>query len=165
MGKKLLSIRNIRLGISLLTIALLTASYCFQYKGGLQPCPLCLLQRYLLMAIGVVFLLAMWHNPQRIGSCIYAGIGLFFAVLGTIIAGRQVWLQHQPIDSANTCIPKLDYLFAVLPAHKALSVIFSSPGNCAEITWRFLGISMPGWSLFFFILLIIATLWQIKQAC
>ncbi|MGB6976272.1 MAG: disulfide bond formation protein B [Gammaproteobacteria bacterium] len=165
MSKRLLSMRNSSLGITLLAIGLLTTSYCFQYGGGLQPCPLCLVQRYSLMVIAVIFLLATWHNPKRMGSLIYASIGLLFAIGGALAAGRQVWLQQQPIGTSDTCIPGLDYLFAVLPTHKAISVILSSPSNCAEISWRFLGISMPGWSLFFFIVIILAALWQIKHLC
>jgi disulfide bond formation protein DsbB len=162
--KKLLSVRNISLGITLLTLGLLATSYCFEYGGGLHPCPLCLLQRYALMVVGAIFLLAAWHNPKRIGLRIYASVGLLFAVGGAIAAGWQVWLQHQPIGTAETCVPGLDYLFAMLPTYKAIAVIFSSPANCAEVTWRLWGVSMPGWSLFFFIILILAALWQIKQA-
>jgi disulfide bond formation protein DsbB len=164
MGKKLLSVRNTSLSIALLAMALLATSYCFEYGVGLRPCPLCLLQRYSLMAVGVIFLVAAWHNPRRVGLRIYGIIGLLFAIGGAMAAGRQVWLQHQPLGTIDSCIPGIGYLFSILPAHKALAVIFSSSTNCAEISWQLWGITMPGWSLIFFVVLIVAAVWQIKQA-
>ena len=45
-----------------------------QYGLQLEPCPLCVVQRVIVIAMGVIFLVAGLHNPGRIGAAVYAGL-------------------------------------------------------------------------------------------
>lgn len=132
-----------------------------QYGLALEPCPLCILQRMAIIATGVVFLVAALHGPQRVGRWIYAGLAFLAAATGAGVAGRHVWLQSLPPDQVPACGPGYDYLMEAFPFGEALRRIFSGSGECAEVDWTFLGLSMPVWTLICFVAL---ALWALLSA-
>ncbi|MGB5209677.1 MAG: disulfide bond formation protein B [Gammaproteobacteria bacterium] len=119
----------------------------FQHGLGLEPCPLCVLQRVATISLGLVFLLAAVLNPARLGSRILGILMLIVAGLGASVSARQVWLQNLPPDQVPACGPGLDYMLEVFPLGDALAMVFEGSGECAEVVWRFLGLSMPAWVL------------------
>jgi disulfide bond formation protein DsbB len=128
-------------------VALMIAALVLQYVEGLEPCPLCILQRVAVMLLGAVFLLAALHNPAAPGRRVYAMISLVIAVIGAGIAGRHVWLQHLPPEEVPPCGPAMDYILNNFPFAKALSIILRGSGDCAAVTWTWLGLSIPGWTM------------------
>ncbi len=131
-------------------LALLGTALYFQHVMGLDPCPLCILQRVLVMALGGIMLLAAIHNPSHPGRRVYGGLITVVAVLGIGVAGRQVWLQNLPPDQVPACGPGLEYLLQTFPLMDALKRVFQGSGECAEVQWTFLGLSIPGWTLVIF---------------
>ena len=73
-------------------------------------------------------------------------------------SGKQLWLQSLPEDQVPACGPPADYLFEVLDFSEALSMLLQGDGNCAEVQWTLLGISIPGWTLLGFVVLVIMAL-------
>ena len=65
-----------------------------------------------------------------------------------------------PADDAPACGPSIDFIFETFPVSEALSILLRGDGNCAEVTWQFLGLSIPGWTLIAFIGLAIAWMLQ-----
>ena len=130
---------------------LLGFAYYLQFHEGLDPCPLCIFQRIGFIMIGVVFLLAFLHNPGRTGGRIYGSILMLVALAGAAIAARHVWLQQLPPDQVPDCGPGLDYMLEVFPLTETLKMAFTGSGECAEVSWSFLGLSMPMWSLLWFL--------------
>jgi disulfide bond formation protein DsbB len=124
-----------------------------QYYEYQDPCPLCLLQRIVYMVLTVVFLVAAVHGPARTGAMIYGGLLLLTATLGTAIATRHVWLQHIPPDAAPECGPSLEFLLRKYQTFQAFEKIFGGTGQCSEAGWKFLGLTIAGWSLVWFVLL------------
>ena len=125
-----------------------------QLHDGLQPCPLCIFQRIAFAAIGLVLLLAGLHAPRGSGGRrVYGVLALLAAAVGIGIAGRHVWLQHLPPDQVPTCGPGLDYLLEAMPLAGVVRKVLTGSGECALVDWRFLGLSMPEWSLLWFVLL------------
>lgn len=122
-----------------------------QFDVGLEPCPLCILQRIAYIATGLLMLLAAIHNAGRIGSRVYAVLIGLASLTGAGIAGRHVWIQHLPPDQVPSCGPGLDYMLDVFPLTQTLRMVFTGSGECAEVVWRFLGMSMPTWSLLCFL--------------
>ncbi|MGD8978412.1 MAG: disulfide bond formation protein B [Gammaproteobacteria bacterium] len=118
-----------------------------QHGLGLEPCPLCVLQRVATISLGLVFLLAAVADPGRLGARIMGILILLVASLGATVSARQVWLQNLPADQVPACGPGLDYIMEVFPLGEALAMVFEGSGECAEVMWRFLGLSMPGWVL------------------
>lgn len=116
-----------------------------QYGAGLEPCPLCVFQRVGVIAIGAVFLLLALHDPAGLGRRVYAVVGGIAAVLAAGVAGRHAWLQQLPEDQVPACGPGLDYIMDAFPLAEALRLVFTGSGECADVQWSFLGLSMPAW--------------------
>jgi|TARA_B110000240_G_scaffold195807_1_gene246264 disulfide bond formation protein DsbB len=134
-----------------------------EHAMGLEPCPLCILQRVTVIVTGLVTLVAALHHPGVRGIRVYAIGAILAAVLGAALAIRQLWLQSLPKDQVPACGPGLDYLLEVLPLTEVLNMILTGDGSCAEIAWTLFGISIPGWTLVGFIGLIAINVFQIVR--
>ncbi len=126
----------------------------------LDPCPLCILQRIAVILIGVVFFVAAVHKPGVTGGRIYAGLLGLSAAFGTSIAGWHIHLQNLPPDEVPSCGPGLEYMVDNFPLRDALSMIFQGSGECAEVSWRMLGLSMPTWVVIGMLGLGVAGIWN-----
>ncbi len=116
-----------------------------QYVLLLDPCPLCVFQRVATILLGIVLLAAAIHNPGRLGSRIYAVLVFLTAGFGVGVAGWHVHLQSLPADEVPSCGPGFEYIMDNFPLFDALGLIFQGSGECAEVVWRLLGLSMPTW--------------------
>ena len=137
-------------------ILLLANGYYLQYFQGQEPCPLCHMQRAFYYSIAIVFLVAAVHGT---GTLAYAIIGLLLAVGGAGVAARQVWLQHLPPEQVPACGPDLFYMLENFPLGRTIEKLFTGSGQCAEVKWRFLGLSIAEWSLACFLALALVALW------
>lgn len=121
-----------------------------------MPCLLCQVQRILVATMGVIFLIAAIHNPKCIGRRLYSFLLFIVGLCGLLLAGRQLWLiAHPPVDAYNQCSASLSYLIQVLPLEQVIKTIVHGGADCAKTTWRFLALSLPGWSFIAFSLLLI----------
>ena len=124
----------------------------------LDPCPLCITQRMFYIGIGLFALtgLLMIRNlwVQRLSAILLS----VCAIGGISTAGRQVWLQHLPPEQVPECGLGLQYWLQNEPWLRTLSLLFKGDGNCAEVHWRFLSLSMGEWSLIWFIGLLVVGL-------
>lgn len=126
---------------------LLGFGYYLQYFDNQDPCPLCLVQRGFYYGILLVFAIAALHAPGRIGKSIYCAAATVFALGGGGVAARQVWLQHLPADQVPACGPDLFFMMENFPLVRMIEKLFMGSGQCAEVNWRFLGLSIAEWSL------------------
>lgn len=126
-------------------VAMMGFALYAQYQLLLDPCPLCVLQRIAVIGLGIVFFLAAVQNPTGWGKRVYAGLLVVIAAAGVGVAGWHVRLQNLPPDEVPSCGPGLDYMLQNFPLADALSMVFKGSGECAEVMWRFLGLSMPTW--------------------
>lgn len=138
---------------------LLIAAY-FQFVEDLEPCPLCISQRIAVLIVAIILLIAVIHNPKHIGIRIYAVLGALAAILGAGVAGRHVWLQNLPPEEIPVCGPGLTYIFENFPITETIKLLLNGTGECADVLWTFLGLSIPGWTLAAFILLALVSLYQ-----
>ncbi|MTI62647.1 MAG: disulfide bond formation protein B [Methylophaga sp.] len=139
---------------------LLIAGY-FQFIEHLDPCPLCILQRVMVLVVGLIFLLGAIHNPVNTGRRIYGFLVVLFAGVGAAIAGRHVWLQQLPADQVPTCGPGLNFIVENFPLNQAIDMVLRGSGECADVMWTFLGLSIPGWTLVAFVVMILMGLSQL----
>ena len=142
-------------------IGLLIFGLYLEHVQGLEACPLCIFQRIAYTAIIFIALIGAIHNPSNLLQNIYKLLIVISAITGAAIAGRQIWLQHLPPELVPECGPGLDYMFNVFPFGEALKMIFTGSGECAEVKWRFIGLSIAEWSLIMFIGIFIATMLSI----
>ncbi len=145
--------------IAVCCVGLLGFAFYQQYRAFMDPCPLCIFQRVAFLLMGLVALLAALHNPRRTGQRVYASVIVVSAMLGALVAGRHLWLQSLPPDQVPECGPGLNYLLENFPLTDVLSTVLLGSGSCAEVHWRLLGLSMPGWTLFWYLVLGSLALW------
>jgi disulfide bond formation protein DsbB len=130
--------------------------------GGLRPCPLCTFQRAAFIVLGLVFLIGGLHAPRgAAGRRAYGVLGLLAAGVGIAIAGRHVWLTYLPPDQVPACGPDLAYMMDAFPLGDVVRKVLTGSGECAKVDWTLLGMSMPEWSLSWFIVL---ALWALYAA-
>lgn len=134
-----------------------------QYIDYLDPCPLCIFQRVIFFDMGVIALLAAIHNPGRFGQQVYAWLLVASATAGALIAGRHIWLQSLPADEVPECGPGLNYMLENFPLTEVLSTVLQGSGSCAEVIWSFMGMSMPKWTLIWYVGLGVLTLWVLYR--
>ena len=127
--------------------ALLAYAYYAQYVMHLEPCPLCIFQRVGIFAIGVVFAVAAVHDPAAWGRRVYAGLLALVALATSGVAVRHLYIQSLPPGTIAACGASLDFMLKVFPLTDVLVKVLTGSGECAKITWRFLGLAMPAWVL------------------
>jgi disulfide bond formation protein DsbB len=132
--------------------ALAIAVFYVQMKIGLPPCPLCVMQRIGYILIAVIALVAAAHRPAGAGRWAYAVLLDLAATLGAAVAGWQVYLTYNPQAAECGVSPEERFLNA-LPLAKWSPALFEANGDCASVTWTFLGLSVPELSLIAFVLL------------
>jgi disulfide bond formation protein DsbB len=114
---------------------------------GLAPCPLCIFQRVAVIVIGVLFLIATFHDPGRTGARIYGGLIALAALGGIAIAARHIWIQAQPPGTVAACGADLDYMMEILPLKEVVAKVLTGSGECGAVDWTLLGLSMAWWVL------------------
>lgn len=129
----------------LMCAALMGYALYAQHYLMLEPCPLCILQRIAVVGMGLVFLLTALHNPGGVGRFVYALLLVLPMSLGAIVAGRHAWLQMLPEDQVPECGPGLDYMWENFPLADVINMVFRGSGECADVDWQLLGLSMPAW--------------------
>ena len=129
-----------------------------QESGGLEPCPMCILQRYAFIALGVVALVAAIHAPRGAGLKAYGVVAALFALVGAGIAIRHSYLQHFP-PAVESCGTDLEFLLDAFPLTQALPKIFAGTGSCSKVDWRLLGLSIPEWNIVSYLGLGALALW------
>ena len=147
-------LKNPRVAFALPVLAcasLLGFGYFLQYGQGLEPCPLCLVQRGFFYAVLLVCLIAVLHGPGPSGQAAYGIAAALFAAGGAAVAARQVWLQHLPEDKVPQCGPDLYFMLENLPLATTLKKLVTGTGECAKVDWTFLGFSIAEWSLVCFV--------------
>jgi disulfide bond formation protein DsbB len=143
---------------------MLAFGYYLQFVVGLEPCPLCIIQRLLLFAVGVVFLAAAIHHPAgRVGAGVYGGAIALIAALGVAVAGRHVWLQYLPPERRPACGPALDHLLSTFGPIEGLSRVLRGSGECGVVDWTLLSLSIPEWTLAAFVAFAAWAVWLARR--
>jgi disulfide bond formation protein DsbB len=132
---------------------LLAYAYYLQYVEHLEPCPLCIFQRVAVLAVGVLFLIAALHDPDKTGARVYGVLIDLAALAGIGVAARHVYIQSLPPGEVPSCGATLDYMLEVFPLTQVIRTVLTGSGECGVVDWRFLGLSMPWWVLISLIVL------------
>jgi disulfide bond formation protein DsbB len=139
--------------------ALLAYAYYTQYFLHLEPCPLCIFQRVGVFAVGVVFLLATAQDPVGWGRRVYAALIVLAALATAGVAAKHLYIQSLPPDAVPACGASLAYMMKIFSLNEVVVKVLTGSGECAKITWSFLGLSMPGWVLIAVLCLGIYGMW------
>ena len=143
----------------LVCACLLAYAYYAQYVMHLEPCPLCIFQRIGTFLLGVMFLVAALHDPVPFGRRVYAVL-IALAALATIgVAARHLYIQSLPPDAVPACGASLDFMLKIFSLSEVLVKVLTGSGECAKVTWEFLGLAMPAWVLIVAVALGVWGLW------
>ena len=131
----------------LVCACLLAYAYYAQYVMHLEPCPLCIFQRIGVFILGVMFLIAALHDPVAFGRRVYAALVALAALLTIGVAARHLYIQSLPPDAVPACGASLDFMLKIFSLSEVLVKVLTGSGECAKVTWEFLGLAMPAWVL------------------
>lgn len=139
--------------LGLLSLFVLFSSLYFEYVVGLQPCPLCIMQRVCVFLLLALTGLGVTTHKKAHIVCFFQ---ILIALAGLYFAGRQLWLQSLPPGQIPACLPGLDVLIHYFPWQDVVKALVFGGGDCAESTWNLLGITMPGWAAMYFSFMTVA---------
>jgi len=155
--------RRVLVLVSLGCVALLAVGLYLQHVVGLEPCPMCIVQRYVLVLIAIVAGITAATNKKGL---LITGSGLLVLLsgAGAFVAARQSWLQWYPPEFAS-CGRDLYGMIETFPLQRVIPMIFKGSGDCSKVDWTFLGGSIANWSFLFFVLIgLIALTLMTRQA-
>jgi len=121
-----------------------------QHVVGLEPCPMCIVQRYALVLVAIVAAAAAVAKNR--GAWIAGGLLMtLISGFGAFVAARQSWLQWYPPE-ISSCGRDFYGMIETFPLKRAIPMIFKGSGDCTKIDWTFLGASIANWSFVWFCL-------------
>ena len=142
--------RRVLAFISAACIAMLAFGLYLQHVVGLEPCPMCIVQRYALIGVAIFTGLASARG-QKGWWISWAVLALVMAGFGAFVAARQSWLQWNPPPMA-TCGRDLFGMIESFPLQRAIPMIFRGSGDCSAVDWTFLGGTIANWSFVWFVI-------------
>lgn len=156
-----LSSRQVFAAMALLCVGLLAFGLYLQHVVGLEPCPMCIVQRYALFGVALWAALG-WMLAGRGVQLAMAGLALLTAGFGAFVAARQSWLQWYPPEIV-TCGRDFYGMVEAFPLKRAIPMIFRGSGDCTAIDWTFLGLTIANWSFLNFVLLASLAAWLLLR--
>lgn len=141
----------------------LSAAY-FQFVLKLEPCPLCITQRLIVLSLALLFLTGTLHNPGGWGVRVYMGLAALLSLVGAGVATYHFLIQILPHEELASCGPGASYILAHFSLADSLRMFLTGTGDCTEVVWTFLGLSMPFWVGLSFLALLALCLWQFVLA-
>lgn len=140
--------------IALVCIGMLAFGLYLQHVVGLEPCPMCIVQRYALIAVALIAGITAFLRGR---AALWGGVGVMaaLAVFGAGVAARQSWLQWYPPEIMS-CGRDFFGMIESFPLRRAIPMIFRGSGDCSVIDWTFLGLSIANWSFISFTVIVLA---------
>ena len=129
-------------------VGLLAFGLYLQHAVGLEPCPMCIVQRYALMLVAVVAGVTAALRGSR-GFTVGVALMGALAVAGAFVAARQSFLQWYPPEVLS-CGRDLYGMIESFPLKRVIPMIFKGSGDCSVIDWTFLGLTIANWSFLCF---------------
>jgi len=142
--------------VALACVAMLAFGLYLQHVVGLEPCPMCIVQRYALVLVALVAGIAAAFKARG-AQLAGAGLMVLLAGFGAFVAARQSWLQWYPPEIAS-CGRDFYGMIETFPLKRAIPMIFKGSGDCTKIDWTFLGGSIANWSFVWFVVFAVVAL-------
>ena len=158
-----LTFKRINLLGALLSFLLVGLALTIQAQFDLEPCPLCVSQRIVFILIGFIFLVFSFMSPTRLIKFIHLVSLSVVNIVGMVFAIKHILIQGKWITVPAECGIDLDYMFENFPIREAFSLLFKGTGDCSEIDWLFLGLSLPQLALIAYIMFCVITFYIYKK--
>ena len=141
--------------IFMVCLGLLAYALVLQHLDGLDPCPWCVVQRLGFIGIAFVALIAALHRPGPVGTAIYAFFGGLVAAGGIAAAGYHIWIQSDPVRAMSCAGSPVERFLDASKIGKMIPPLLQYDGVCTPKAWKFLTLSIPEWSLAWFVILLV----------
>ena len=135
--------------IALACAGLLAFGLYLQHVVGLNPCPMCIVQRYAMIGLLLLGLAGWWVRRAAVAIAL-ALVTVLLAGFGAFVAARQSWLQWYPPEAVS-CGRDFYGMIENFPIGRAIPMIFKGSGDCTAIDWTFLGGTIANWSFVWFV--------------
>jgi len=149
--------RTVLLIVAAVSFALIGAALYLQHAHDMQPCPLCVIQRYLFLAIGIAALVGAFAGKIKLG----AGVALLAALGGLGVVGKHLYVLANPGFSCG--IDPMETMLNKIPTATLLPWLFQADGLCENATDGLFGLSIPQWSAVWFVLLTLTLVWVLVR--
>ena len=150
--------RIVFLLIFLICITVIGYALYLQLVINLLPCPLCIAQRIAYWLVGLTAIFAFIHNPRGLGRQIYYSFITVFSLIGLVLALRHSWIIRYPESFQCGISAEEEFLNALSIANWWPSM-FEANGDCADVKWEFMSLTIPSWSVIFFLLILITSVY------
>ena len=130
---------------------LLAFGLYLQHVVGLEPCPMCIVQRYALVLVAIVAGVSAL-SARRNFLITGASLLVLLSGFGAFVAARQSFLQWYPPEIVS-CGRDFYGMIETFPLKRVIPMIFKGSGDCTAIDWTFLGGSIANWSFVSFVLI------------
>ena len=147
-------------GLAICIVSMLFAVLYLERPLFLDPCPLCILDRVVIISLGIVFLIAWVHGSRTIFTKVYGVLCILLSTTGIGLASRHIWLQNLPKDQVPECGPDLYFMLDALPLFDALKKTLTGSGSCADTNWTFADLTIPEQTLILFVILLVLSVIQ-----
>ena len=152
--------RIVLLLIFLICTTVIGYALYLQLAINLLPCPLCIAQRIAYWLVGLTTIFAFIHNPRGLGRQIYYSFITVFSLIGLVLALRHSWIIRYPEAFQCGISAEEEFLNALSIANLWPSM-FEANGDCADVKWEFMSLTIPNWSVIFFLLILITSVYML----
>jgi disulfide bond formation protein DsbB len=149
--------RQILFAISSISFALIAVALYLQHAMEMRPCPLCVIQRYMFLAIGVCALVGAISGKVRAATV----LALLAAFGGLATVGKHLYVIANPGFSCG--IDPMETMLNKIPSAEYLPWLFRADGLCEGATDAILGLAIPQWSAVWFVVLTVLLGWVLLR--
>lgn len=148
--------RRVLASIAVICVGMLAFGLYLQHVVGLEPCPMCIVQRYAMIILAVIAAVTAFIKG-RAATVTGSALVLLTGGFGAFVAARQSWLQWNPPEVAS-CGRDFYGMIENFPLKRAIPMIFKGSGDCSKVDWTFLGLSIANWSFIWFVIFALVAL-------
>jgi protein dithiol:quinone oxidoreductase len=162
MNKILKHRRTQFLSVFVASLLLALASILFSELMALAACPLCIIQRVLYLTLAIVAGIGVAISAKPPAARLVALAMTLIAGTGIFVAGYQVWIQR--FAPATNCSPYPTWWEDLIDqAGEIVPILFKASGVCSDPAWQFLDLSLADWSLCWFTLFLLISLYVLMR--
>jgi len=147
----LASSTQVALVLGLACAALVGASFFVEHVLGIEPCPLCIIQRFTYIGLIPVFLAAAMARPHGRGQRALFWAAAVMTLVGLGVAGYQTYLQLFPAPLVATCSASLSYMLDSMAVTEVLARMLHATGDCSDTSFKIAGLTLAQASLVIFL--------------
>ena len=150
---------QVLVAVGVLALGSVALAVLAQYAFDMQPCPWCVLQRFIYIVVGVLALVAAALSglPRRVAI----GLALLGALSGVASA---LWQQLHAVNENSCDLSLAERITTALQLDRLLPQLFIAYASCADAAVSVLHIPFAVWSCAMYAVLALLLAWTLRVA-